>query len=87
MNEDKICAITFLSVHDVMKAEKLLLKINLPIRIIPVPKQVSPECGMALQVDCAKLIEARRVLASMAGRMKNAYRIEGSAFHPLEDEA
>lgn len=50
MNEKKIL-ILFQSIHYVIKAEKICLKTGIPCRIIPVPKEVSSECGMAIQIE------------------------------------
>ncbi len=41
----------FQSVHRVMKAERLCREASIPYQIVPVPKEVSSECGMALEID------------------------------------
>ncbi len=38
----------FHSIHNVMLAEELLLKAGVPIDIIPVPREISSDCGMCL---------------------------------------
>ncbi len=78
----ELCALTFLSVHDVLRAEKLLNEAGVTLRLIPVPKQVSADCGMEIQIACAALPEARRVLAPLAGRLTGSYRIDGTEFRP-----
>jgi len=79
------CALTFQSVHDVIKAEKLVLAAGLRARLIPAPKQISPECGMALQIDCSRLMEIDKLLAPMQGRRMGSFRVAGAVFEPLED--
>lgn len=39
----------FHSIHRVMKAEKILLAQQLDILLIPVPRQLSADCGMAIR--------------------------------------
>jgi len=41
----------FPSVSHVMKAEKLLIAENLPIKIIPVPKIISSDCGVCIRFN------------------------------------
>lgn len=39
----------FHNIHRVMKAEKLLKEARLEILLIPVPRQLSSDCGLALR--------------------------------------
>ncbi len=43
--------IFFKSTRDVVKAEKILASANFAIQIVPVPKHISSECGMAVEID------------------------------------
>ncbi len=38
----------FHSIHNVMLAEELLLEADVPIEMIPVPREISSDCGMCL---------------------------------------
>ncbi len=38
----------FHSVHRVLKAEKILKEHQLPFRMIPAPRQIAADCGLAL---------------------------------------
>ncbi len=42
--------ITFESVHYVMKAEKLLRENGFNIKLIPTPREVSSDCGTAIEI-------------------------------------
>ena len=42
----------FENIHNVMIAEDTLKKDNINCGLVPIPKEMSPECGMALEVDC-----------------------------------
>jgi len=41
----------FESVHRVMKAEKLLKGQGMKIDLIPVPREINSDCGVAVEVD------------------------------------
>jgi hypothetical protein len=41
----------FKSTHDVIKAERLCISNTIPCKVIPVPRDISSECGMAIQID------------------------------------
>ncbi len=50
----------FQSTHDVILAEKAIRQQGIPRRVIPVPRSVSSQCGMALEIapeDKEKVIE------------------------------
>jgi len=43
------CVAIFHSIHRVMKAEKILQDQHIDIALIPVPRQLSADCGMAIR--------------------------------------
>lgn len=49
MVNDGDCVAIFHSIHRVMKAEKLLKAVELEILLIPVPRQLSSDCGLAIR--------------------------------------
>lgn len=51
----------FPSVSHVMKAEKILLAEKIPIKIIPVPKSISSDCGVCIRFD-SRIIEKIQVI-------------------------
>lgn len=48
VNEGDYVAI-FHSIHKVLKAEKLLKQAKVPFLLIPVPRQLTSDCGLALR--------------------------------------
>ena len=48
VNEGQYVAI-FNSIHRVMKAEKILKELRLPILLIPVPRTLASDCGLAIR--------------------------------------
>ena len=60
------CLAIFHSVHRVMKAEKILTGQRLDILLIPVPRQLSADCGMAIRYPYELHSEVQRTLAESA---------------------
>ncbi|NOY12663.1 MAG: DUF3343 domain-containing protein [Deltaproteobacteria bacterium] len=49
MVDDGDCVAIFHSIHRVMKAEKVLKAEKLAVLLIPVPRQLSSDCGLAIR--------------------------------------
>jgi len=45
------CVLLFESVHHVMKAEKLLKGKGIKIDLIPVPREINSDCGVAIELS------------------------------------
>lgn len=45
------CVFVFESIHRVMKAEKLLKGEGIKIDLIPVPREISSDCGVAIELS------------------------------------
>lgn len=43
--------VLFKSVSYVLKAEKIIKESGFPCKLIPVPKRISPDCGVCLRID------------------------------------
>ena len=41
----------FFTIHDVLKAEKVLKKNNVAIELVPVPRNLSSDCGMCIKFN------------------------------------
>jgi hypothetical protein len=44
------CVLIFESIHQVMKAERILKEKGFSIDLIPVPRQISSDCGVAIEL-------------------------------------
>ena len=66
MVEEGDCVAIFHSIHRVMKAEKLLLSLAMDILLIPVPRRLSADCGMAIRFPSALLDDVRAALDDKA---------------------
>ena len=56
------CVFIFESVHRVMKAEKLLKGKGIKIDLIPVPREISSDCGVAIELSGDSEAEALLIL-------------------------
>jgi len=52
----------FQSTHQVIKAEKTVKTMNCKYNVVPVPKSISPECGMALEVETSNVDQVETLL-------------------------
>jgi hypothetical protein len=64
----------FLSVQHALRAEKLLKAADIPCKLIPVPRQLSSDCGVCLRFDPSL---RSRIETTLTGR------VEISAIHAL----
>jgi len=56
------CVFIFESIHRVMKAEKLLKGKGVKIDLIPVPREISSDCGVAIELSGDSEAEALFIL-------------------------
>jgi hypothetical protein len=43
--------ITFFASHHAIRAEKVLGRVDLSVELVPGPKELSPNCGVALRIE------------------------------------
>jgi len=56
------CLLLFKNVHDVIRSEKLIKSKEFDYQIIPVPSNISSECGMCIKIDEISSIEIINIL-------------------------
>jgi hypothetical protein len=56
------CVFILSSIHRVMKAEKLLKKKGFDVDIIPIPREISSDCGVAIELPVETREEALRLM-------------------------
>ena len=49
--ETEYAIVLFYSTQAAIKAERVLVRAGLPVKLIPTPRQLSSDCGMALRFD------------------------------------
>ena len=68
--------ISFESTHMAIKSEKLLLEKQMEIRIIPVPREITASCGLALRVDLDKFERVKKILEKNSIEISGCYSIK-----------
>jgi len=68
--------ITFVSIHFVMKAEKVLKKEGIDFRLIPTPRKISSDCGMAIEANYENMERIKTILGSHKCGMEGIYRFD-----------
>ena len=56
------CLLLFKNVHEVIKSEKIIKCKGFDYQIIPVPSNISSECGMCIIIDETNFIEISNIL-------------------------
>jgi hypothetical protein len=65
---------TFHSTHAVLKAEKILKDAGLAgVRLVPVPSQVSSDCGVTVRFAAADMAQAAELLRPLADDLQGLY--------------
>ena len=54
----------FFSIHYVLKAEQLLRQRGISLDVVPVPREISGDCGMAITFDSGQFTEVQSILAA-----------------------
>ena len=73
MNMDGVAL--FYTTSSAIRAEKLLKRAGLAVKLVPTPRQFSSDCGVALCFDWTHLEDIRLLL--------QAADVDVDAFHPL----
>lgn len=51
MQEHRVYYLFFHTIHDVLKADKVLKKKGARYELVPVPRNLSSDCGMCIKLD------------------------------------
>jgi hypothetical protein len=74
----------FNSVHKVMKAEKLLKKESIPMLLIPAPRSLSSDCGLAIRYRSADRPQLESFLSAASLLPEEIYLMEGERFARID---
>ena len=74
MSGDSYCVALFQSVNHTLLAEKLLKEAGIAIKMIPVPRNLSSDCGVCIRFSPQ---DQQAVKETLAGR------VETGGIHPL----
>ena len=80
--QSHLCVVILFSIHFVLKAEKLFKQHGISHDVIPVPRAISSDCGMAVEFPCAAKDQVATLLDGAGIRVAGLYRREGeNTFH------
>ena len=74
----------FHSIHRVMKAEKILKKKKVEMLLIPVPRQLTSDCGLAIRYAEKDRVEIEMILKGENLSPEELYRKTDDGFEPAE---
>ena len=61
---DERCIVTFPSTHFALRAERAAEEAAIPVTMIPVPRDISPDCHMGMEVSVEQADRLRALLAA-----------------------
>lgn len=73
----------FHSIHRVMKAEKVLKKAGLDVRLMPVPRQLSSDCGLSLAFRLGDRAGVQQALEEAGCPFEELHAREGEAYRRM----
>jgi hypothetical protein len=81
------CVVILFSIHFVLKAEKLFKSEGIGHDVIPVPREISSDCGMAVEFSCREKERVLDLLSSADIRIAGLYYRDGkNSFQPISPE-
>ena len=78
------CVLIFNSIHRVMKAEALLKAKSLKFRLIPVPRSLASDCGLAMEMFGPGLDEFKKVLSAGGIEIAEAHLLKNNCYVKIE---
>ena len=76
MKGEARCIITFFTVHQALRAEKVLMEAGFAISMIPVPREISSDCGVALAFECEEEEKVKKILESNLVKIESIHHLE-----------
>lgn len=64
MNREIFNLVAFNSTHSAIRAEKELIASGISVRIIPVPREITANCGLSIKLNPEDLKVVREILAN-----------------------
>lgn len=74
----------FRSIHYLLAAERLFHRHRVHCDLIPMPRGLSSDCGMALAFRARDAEPAGRILSDSRLRLRGIFRLEGADWRRLE---
>jgi len=77
------CVLIFNSIHRVMKAESILKREGLKFRLIPTPRSLTSDCGLAIEMNEKDIEEFKKLLSKGGAEIAEAHIESGKSFRKL----
>lgn len=74
------------SIHHVLRGEKVLKRVGAPFDLVPVPKEVNPDCGMAIEAMPPDADSVRATLTESGIPIETVYVRNGKEFRQVATE-
>ncbi len=74
--EDTYCVVTFHVTQHALIFEKAMKEADYPVKLMPVPRQVSSSCGTAARIPCEREDEILKLCTDKNIAMEGFYKIE-----------
>jgi hypothetical protein len=68
----------FRGTHQVLSAEKHLKRGGVTMRLIPVPRRLTSDCGLAIRIPSGERVQARKVLLAAKLLPVSAHLLRGN---------
>ncbi len=68
--------VLFASTHFAIRAEKLAKENGLNVKLIPVPRQLSSDCGVCLRISWEQKNRIEEILAQAGVPMEGVHRLD-----------
>ncbi len=83
-----ICTIILFSIHYVLKTESILKKEMIVHDVVPVPRSISSDCGMAIDFCCEDLEGVKKLLSLHHIDIARMYRKDADGnYHEIRTHA
>lgn len=81
MQKDKTIFILFHTIHDVLRMEKILKKQEIIHELVPVPRNLSSDCGMCIKLD-DDVEKIRHHLENF--EVERSFSFDGGTYEPID---
>lgn len=81
MPENRKFIILFRTIHDVLRAEKMLKREGARYELVPVPRNLSSDCGMCIRLDD----DPDRIRQCLGGlEIEKSFALDGETYEQVE---
>lgn len=81
MPEDKAFYLLFRTIHDVLRVEKILKERGIAHELVPVPRNLSSDCGMSIRLD-SDAKEIRQYLGNI--EIERSFSFDGENYEQVK---